>query len=71
MTITLKRCPHCGGAAAVDHNYNSYSNCHFFKVKCGICGATGKTTSAQSGEGCKALRAVERAVMAWNMRTPA
>lgn len=71
MEINIKPCPHCGGTAAIDHNYNPKTDCYFFKVKCELCGATGKATSATPGEEGQPAKAVRRAVLAWNMRTPA
>lgn len=69
----IKNCPHCGGEAIMYANYAARTHSYMIFVKCGICGATGKTTAQREDPEATGWEsdACTRALEAWNMRTPA
>ncbi len=68
--IKIKPCPHCGGTAQLQTNYNWKIGCYFTVVKCDICGAQGKTFcfSSDNPDNDIATAIKADAVNAWNMR---
>ena len=73
MKQTIKPCPHCGGEAIMYANYAPRTKSYMIFVKCGICGATGKTTAQKDDPAADNWEsdACARALDAWNMRVPA
>ena len=71
MTTHLKRCPFCGGVAALYSNYSYKTRTHFVFVRCTMCHAQGRSYSEPENpiknewntEKCDA------AVNAWNTRS--
>ena len=65
-----KRCPHCGGLAVLNGNYNDNRDAWFVFVKCRVCGATGKTciTPNDPDEVQWKDSACLFAIDAWNLR---
>ena len=72
MKQTIKPCPHCGGEAIMYANYAPRTKSYMIFVKCGICGATGKTTAQKDDPAADNWEsdACARALDAWNMRVP-
>lgn len=68
----VKRCPFCGGAAAVSINHSVTKNAYYTRVKCLGCGGQGRTfKSGENPENDSASeRIIQNAIEAWNMRTP-
>ena len=69
----LKKCPFCGGNSDILQYYNRKQNTFFVYVQCGVCGSRGKTSSCGRGNPAPSeldweCPAVDRSVMAWNMR---
>lgn len=66
----LKRCPHCGGKAYLNANYNYRQRVYFVFVKCDICGAQGKAYCSDTdpaADGWNSQSCAD-AASAWNMR---
>lgn len=67
---TLKKCPHCGGLAALNSNYSWRTKGYFVCVRCDICGSQGKSYFSDDApaETDWSNIACRDAVNAWNMR---
>lgn len=68
---TLKKCPFCGGDAALNSSFSYRIRKHFVFVKCNICGGQGKIYNDTEDPADKDWNdvACNDAVNAWNMRT--
>lgn len=68
--IKIKRCPHCGGTASLDGNFNIRLRRFYIYVKCDVCGSQGKVfrTLKDPDESAWEDEVCTMAVEAWNMR---
>lgn len=69
-SITLKACPHCGGAAAMQQNYSAKRRSYFVFAICSICGAQGKIYNSDEEPAAAQWSNAPciNAAAAWNMR---
>jgi hypothetical protein len=67
----ILHCPHCGGDACLNQNYNYRKRTYFVYVKCEMCGAQGKTFTSEEEPQAAGWdnQPCRRAINAWNMRT--
>ncbi len=73
VSMDIKPCPHCGGAAYINSHYSGKTKRHYVYVKCDVCGAQGKLYASMEDPSSRDwdTPACIGAVKAWNMRTGA
>lgn len=72
MDVTIKKCPHCGGAGYLNQNYSYKTRAYFVFVKCTVCGAQAKSFVSDTEPAADGWNndACNDAIAAWNLRVP-